>query len=67
VLLTYRQEWNPAGYSAGELERTVPLAPKEVRKYSKRTVVRKSRSQKEIEGNLMQSRPNLQFYWYVVR
>ncbi|WP_045227152.1 hypothetical protein [Methyloterricola oryzae] len=52
VLLTYRQEWNPAGYSAGELVRTIPLAPKEVRKYSKRTLVKKSRSQKEIEDNL---------------
>jgi len=52
VLLTYRQEWAPNGYSAGELVRTIPLAPKEVRKYSKKTVVKKTRSQKEIEDNL---------------
>lgn len=52
VLLTYRQEWTPNGYSVGELVRTIPLAPKEVRKYSKKTVVKKSRSQKEIEDNL---------------
>jgi hypothetical protein len=52
VLLTYRQTWDPAGYSAGELVRTIPLAPKEVRKYSKRTLVKKSRSRKEIEDNL---------------
>jgi hypothetical protein len=52
VLLTYRQKWGPEGYSAGELVRSIPLAPKEVRKYSKRTVVKKTRSQKEIEDNL---------------
>lgn len=52
VLLTYRQKWDPVGYQAGELVRTIPLAPKEIRKYSKRTVVKKSRSQKEIEDNL---------------
>jgi hypothetical protein len=52
VLLTYRQEWAPNGYSAGELVRTIPLAPNEVRKYSKKTVVKKTRSQKEIEDNL---------------
>jgi hypothetical protein len=52
VLLTYRQKWDPVGYQAGELVRTIPLAPKEVRKYSKRTLVKKSRSQKEIEDNL---------------
>ncbi len=52
VLLTYRQKWDPVGYQAGELVRTIPLAPKETRKYSKKTVVKKSRSQKEIEDNL---------------
>jgi hypothetical protein len=52
VLLTYRQKWKMAGYALGELVRTLPLAPKEIRKYSKRTVVKKSRSQKEIEDNL---------------
>jgi len=52
VLLTYRQKWQPIDYQAGELVRTIPLAPKEVRKYSKRTVVKKTRSQKEIEDNL---------------
>jgi hypothetical protein len=52
VLLTYRQKWDPVAYQAGELVRTIPLAPKEVRKYTKRTVVKKSRSHKEIEDNL---------------
>ncbi|MGJ0509193.1 MAG: hypothetical protein ACR652_19130 [Methylocystis sp.] len=52
VLLTYRQEWAPNSYSAGELVRTIPLASKEVGKYSKKMVVKKTRSQKEIEDNL---------------
>jgi hypothetical protein len=52
VLLTYRQIWNPVNYQAGELVKTIPLAPKEIRKYSKKTVIKKTRSQKEIEDNL---------------
>lgn len=52
TLLTYQQEWRPVGYQAGELVRTIPLAPKETRKYTKRTLVKKSRSEKEIEDNL---------------
>lgn len=60
VLLTYRQEWTPDGYSAGELVRTVPLAPKEVRKYSKKTVVKKTRSRKEMEDNLRVTKSDTQ-------
>lgn len=52
VLLTYRQKWDPVNYQAGELVCTKPLAPKETCRYSKKTVVKKSRSQKEIEDNL---------------
>ena len=52
VLLTYRQKWEPVGYQAGELVRSVPMAPRETRRFTKRTVVKKSRSQKEIEDNL---------------
>lgn len=52
VLLTYRQKWDPVGYQAGELVRTMPLAPGEKRSYQKRTVVKHTRSRKEIEDNL---------------
>jgi hypothetical protein len=52
VLLTYQQEWRPVGYQAGELVRTIPLAPKESRKYTKRTLIKKSRSEKEVEDNV---------------
>ncbi|XXX73251.1 hypothetical protein WMF30_36940 [Sorangium sp. So ce134] len=49
VLLTYRQKWEPLTYQAGELVATVPLAPGESRKYSKRRHVKKSRAEKQIE------------------
>jgi hypothetical protein len=49
LLATYRQMWEPLAYQAGELVRTVTLAPKESRKYAKRTIVRKKRAEKEAE------------------
>lgn len=52
VLLTYRQTWKPDGYSAGELVRSVPLAPKETRKFTRRTLLKKTRSEKEMEENV---------------
>jgi hypothetical protein len=52
VLLTYRQTWKPEGYSAGELVRSVPLAPSESRKFGRRTLIKKSRSEKELEENV---------------
>ena len=50
ALVTYRQEWTPLNYQVGELVATIPLAPKESRRFSKRTLVKKARSQKEIEN-----------------
>ncbi|MCC6279948.1 MAG: hypothetical protein IT262_05075 [Saprospiraceae bacterium] len=52
VVLTYRQRWDPLNYQVGELVKTIPLAPKEVRRYNAKTVVKKTRSQKEMEDNL---------------
>ena len=34
LLNTYRQQWTPINYQAGQLVKTIPLAPKEERKYS---------------------------------
>jgi hypothetical protein len=31
---TYRQKWEPVSYQAGQLAKTIPMAPKEERKYS---------------------------------
>ncbi len=52
LMLTYRQRWTPTAYQVGELIKSVPLAPKEVRKYSKKVVRTRRRSKKEIESNL---------------
>jgi hypothetical protein len=49
VMLTYRQKWEPLTYQAGELVATIPLAPGESRKYSRRQVVKRTRAEKEIE------------------
>jgi hypothetical protein len=53
ILVTYRQQWTPVSYQVGELVGTIPLAPKEVRKFTKKTIVKTARSQKEIESNLI--------------
>ncbi|MBO9728698.1 MAG: hypothetical protein J7623_08680 [Chitinophaga sp.] len=52
VLLTYQQKWEPQNYQAGELVKTIPLSPRETRKYSRKTTVKKHRSKKEQEENL---------------
>lgn len=49
VMLTYRQTWEPRDYQVGDLVSTIPLAPRETRRYSKRQVVRRNRLQKELE------------------
>jgi hypothetical protein len=51
ILITYRQKWDPVSYQAGELAKTITLAPKETRKFSKKLVVKRSRSIKEAETN----------------
>jgi hypothetical protein len=52
LMLTYRQRWTPTAYQVGELIKSIPMAPKEVRKYSKKVVRKKRRSKKEIENNI---------------
>ena len=49
LMLTYRQEWEPQEYQAGNLVATIPLAPGETRKYTHKQIVKKSVSQKEAE------------------
>ena len=51
LLVNYRQKWQPLNYQAGELVATIPLAPKEVRKFSKRQVVKTKRTEKEVRNN----------------
>lgn len=51
-LATYRQTWVPQNYQVGDLVSTIPLAPKEVRRYTTRRLTKKSRAVKELEDNL---------------
>lgn len=48
LLATYRQEWTPLAYQVGDLVATIPLAPGESRKFTKKEVVRQTRSKKEL-------------------
>ncbi len=52
LMLTYRQTWEPKNYQVGDLVSTIPLSPKEVRRYTTKVVTKKSRARKELEDNL---------------
>ena len=52
LLLNYRQHWQPQSYQVGNLVSTIPLAPQETRRYTTKTIVKKSRSVKEIDDAL---------------
>lgn len=52
ILTTYRQEWVPSKWQVGDLVATMPLAPGEKRKFTKKMKIKKTRSQKEVESSL---------------
>ena len=52
VMVTYRQKWEPQKYQVGELVKTIPLAPKEVQRYTTRSVTKSSRIEKELNDNV---------------
>jgi hypothetical protein len=52
LLLNYRQRWEPQSYQVGNLVKTIPLGPGETRKYTTKTVVKKSRHAKELNESL---------------
>lgn len=56
LVTTYMQEWDPVSYQVGRLVKTVTMAPKEVRRFTKRTSVKRSRAEKELENNLTSRR-----------
>lgn len=60
LLLTYAQRWTPGSYQVGELIKTVPLAPKETRRYAKKVVIKDKRARKELESNLTTQRSETQ-------
>jgi hypothetical protein len=56
IMVTYRQKWIPETYQVGDLVSTIPLAPKEIRRYTTRKVTKKTRATKELEGQLQTRR-----------
>jgi hypothetical protein len=52
IMVTYRQTWEPQNYQVGDLVSTIPLAPKEIRRFTTRSVTKKSRNVKELEDAL---------------
>ena len=56
ILLNYRQHWQPQSYQVGNLVSTIPLAPQEIRKYTTKTVVKKTRNIKEIDDTLQDNK-----------
>jgi hypothetical protein len=52
LLLNYRQHWQPQSYQVGNLVSTIPLAPQETRRYTTKTVVKKTRNVKEIDASV---------------
>lgn len=56
IRVTYRQRWEPINYQVGDLISTIPLAPKEIRRYTTRTVAKKTRAVKEVDDSLQITR-----------
>jgi hypothetical protein len=56
IMVTYRQKWVPETYQVGDLVSTIPLAPKEIRRYTTRKVTKKTRATKELEDQLQTRR-----------
>jgi hypothetical protein len=56
IMVTYRQKWVPENYQVGDLVSTIPLAPKEIRRYTTRKVTKKTRATKELEDQLQTRR-----------
>jgi hypothetical protein len=52
LLLNYRQHWEPKSYQVGNLVSTIPLAPQETRRYTTKTVVKRTRNVKEISDSV---------------
>ena len=51
LLNTFRQKWLPLNYQVGKLRKTIPLAPKEERKYSLKITKHFKRNEKEARKN----------------
>jgi len=49
LMNTFRQKWEPISYQAGKLVKTIPLTPKEERKYSVKTTVNAKITRKQAQ------------------
>jgi len=52
IMVTYRQTWQPEQYQVGDLVSTIPLAPREIRRYTTKQVSKTSRVRKQVANNL---------------
>ena len=55
IVTTFRQKWKPENYQVGKLVSTIPLAPGETRKYSKKLSLKRQRSQKELQKSMFET------------
>ncbi len=51
LLVGYRQRWEPRGYQAGELVKTIPLGPKSVLRYTSRRRTSRSYTDKRAQAS----------------
>jgi hypothetical protein len=60
IMNTFRQKWEPISYQAGKLVKTIPLSPKEERKFSVKTTynVKTTRKQAQKNNSSIQSEIN---------
>ncbi len=65
LLLNYRQHWRPQSYQVGNLVSTIPLAPQETRRYTTKTVVKKTRNVKEIDDSLRSGKDESSNTWRI--
>lgn len=65
LLLNYRQHWRPQSYQVGNLVSTIPLAPQETRRYTTKTVIKKTRNVKEINDSLRSGKDESSDTWRV--
>jgi hypothetical protein len=65
LLLNYRQHWKPQSYQVGNLVSTIPLAPQETRRYTTKTVIKRTRNVKEIDDSLRSFKDESSNTWRV--
>lgn len=56
VVYTFRQKWEPADYQVGRLVSSLPLAPKEIRRYSTKVLTTQSRNDKFLDDREFRGR-----------